>query len=384
MIYLDHNATTPLLPRALEAMLPFLKGAYGNPSSFYALARSARSALSTARANVASCIGADPGEIIFTSGGTESDNLALRGAGYALRSRGKHIVVSAVEHQAVINTCEDLQQMGFSVSSVPVDGSGAVNPESVLQAITPETVLISVMYANNETGVIQPVADIGKIARGRGIVFHCDAVQALGKIPVDVTAIGADLVSLSAHKIYGPKGAGALYVRKGTPLHPHLTGGHHEAGLRAGTENVAGCVGFAEAAVAAVEDLESEARRLAVLRDKLESGLREAVPDIRINGAGAERISNTSNISFLYVEAESMLLHLDLKGICASAGSACSTGASEPSHVLKAMGIFARDAQGALRFSLGRQNTEEEIIETIPTIADIVAGLRSVSSVKAV
>ena len=381
MIYLDHNATTPLHPRALKAMLPFFKKDFGNPSSYHRAGREARAAVENARQTIASLLGASPCEIIFTSSATEADNLALRGVAWALRHRGRHIITSAVEHHAVLNTCRSLEHEGWQVTYLPVDANGRVDPVSVAQHIRPDTILISVMYANNETGVVQPVVDIGRIARSRSILFHIDAVQAFGKISLPPVAEICDLMSLSSHKIYGPKGAGALYVKNGTPLMPLLTGGHHEFGLRAGTENVPAIVGFAVAARYAVSDCPQEAVRLAALRDQFETLLLDSIPNICINGRGAERIPNTTNISFLAIESESILLHLDLLGICASSGSACTTGEPEPSHVLRAMGCSSQVAQGAVRFSLGRETTPQDIETVVRALSTITQKLRGISSI---
>lgn len=381
MIYLDYNATTPVHPGVMAAMQVCFEEQFGNPSSFYRIGREAKQKLHEARVKIAAAIGADPGEIYFTSGGTESDNLALRGTAKALEKKGRHIITSAVEHHAVLNACRDLQEDGFHVSYLPVDADGRVDPETLAGSITSETILISVMYANNETGVIQPLEEIGKIARAREIVFHTDAVQAAGKIPIDVSAIRADLLSLAGHKLYGPKGVGALYVRKGTALRPLLTGGRHEKGLRAGTENVPGIVGLGEAFALFAKEPDAESKRLRRLRDRLEQGLKKNIPDVRINGCGAPRIANTANVVFPSVDGESVLLHLDLKEIYASSGSACATGSPEPSHVLKAMGLGPREAQGSVRFSLGRGTTAEEIDTTVETVAEIIGRLRNISSI---
>ncbi len=380
MIYLDHNATTPLHPKALEAMLPLLRQQYGNPSSYHRMGRDARTALDTARRTAADCLGAEPGEILFTGSGTESDNLALRGAARAGSRRSGRIVTSTTEHHAVLETCRDLEREGFTVTFVPVDENGVVLPEVLRRHVSPDTILVSIHHANNETGVIQPVSELAAAAHNAGALFHTDAVQAAGKIQLRADETGADLISVSGHKIYGPKGVGMLYVRSGTDIAPCITGGSHESGLRAGTENVAGIAGFAAALALAVENLEDTAYRTAQLRDRLEAGIREAVPDIRINGAGAQRVPNTTNISFRSVEAESVLLYLDLYGICASAGSACTTGSPEPSAVLLAMGLPAEEAQSALRFSLGTESTREQIDTTVQAVVEIIKKLRAVSS----
>jgi len=381
MIYLDHNATTPVHPLVLDAMAPYLKRHFGNASSPYRIGRDAKVALENSRTAVAACIGADADEIVFTGGGTESDNLAVRGVAHALKAKGNHIITSSIEHHAVLKTVHALERDGFDVTFVPVDSNGMIDPYDVKKSITPRTILISVMYVNNETGVIQPVKKIGAFARERDVVFHTDAVQAVGKIPVSVNEVNADLMSVSAHKIYGPKGVGALYVRKGTPITPVLTGGHHEHNLRAGTESIAGIVGLAEALRLATDSLEEESKRLVSLRDSLEKEVEHKIKGVYVNGRNAPRVPNTTNISFVSIEAESILLHLDLKDICASSGSACATGSTEPSHVLMAMGIAPQEAQGAIRFSLGRDNTEEEMDLTVEALVEITEKLRKITSI---
>jgi cysteine desulfurase len=384
MIYLDHNATTPLRPEVLEAMLPYLGKQFGNASSYYRLGREAKNVLEQSRTIIARCIGAQPPEIVFTSGGTEADNLALRGAAQALRGKGDHIITSAIEHHAVLRTCEDLQRDGFAVTRVPVDSTGRVNPDDIKQQISAKTILISLMQVNNETGVIQPVEEVGKIAREAGVIFHTDAVQAAGKLPIDVARHRVNLLSLSAHKLYGPKGIGALYVRRGTPLRPAISGGHHEHNLRAGTENIPAIAGFAKALSLAADQMETTVRRISGLCERLESQVMSRIADVRINGGGAPRVCNTSNMSFASIDGESILLHLDLRGICASTGSACTTGTPEPSHVLTAMGVPACSAQGSIRFSLGRDNTEQEIDTMVDALAEITSQLRAITSLKAV
>jgi cysteine desulfurase len=381
VIYLDHNATTPLHPRVLEKMVPYLTEQFGNPSSFYGLGREARNGLEQAREKVAGGIGAREDEIVFTSGGTEADNLALRGVARALREKGNHIITSVIEHHAVLKTCEDLATDGFEVTFLPVDGQGLVDPEKVRRCMRPETILISIMAANNETGAVQPLREIVAAASERGVLVHTDAVQAIGKVEVDVDKLGVDLLSLSAHKLYGPKGVGALYVRRGTPLLSPMSGGHHERGVRAGTENVAGAVGLGEALVLATENRAEEMERLARLRDRLERGLQERIDDARVNSGEVERVANTTNLSFRAVDGEAILLHLDLRGICASTGSACATDSPEPSHVLQGMGLEPRLAQGTIRFSLGHDSTQEEVERTIEAMAEIVKSLRAISSV---
>ena len=382
MIYLDHNVTTPLHPDVFQAMEPYLREQFGNASSSYRLGREAKTALENSRKKVAACLGANAHEIIFTSGGAESDNLAIRGIARALRGKGNHIITSRVEHHAVLRTCDDLEKEGFRVTFLPVDASGQVNPDDVRRHIDGETILISIMAANNETGVIQPISELGALARQEGIIFHTDAVQAVGKIPVNVDDLGVDLLSISGHKFHGPKGVGALYARKGTPIAPILTGGHHEINLRAGTENIPGIVGLAEALSIAIRNLSTATHKLSTLRQRFESHILSKIDGVQINGVSAQRVPNTSSMCFQFIEGESILLHLDLKGICASSGSACSTESPEPSHVLMAMGVPARTAQGAIRFSLGKDNTDEEIDFVIDALVDITAKLREISSIR--
>jgi cysteine desulfurase len=379
-IYLDHNATTPLDPRVFEAMRPYMTWAFGNASSPHSYGRLAKQALEESRGTVANAIGCDPEEIVFTSGGTEADNLALRGVAYH-QGKGKgHIITSSIEHHAVLRTCAALEKEGFSATYLSVDSQGSIDPHEVNKAIRKDTVLISVMSANNETGVIQPVAELGKIAREYGIPFHCDAVQAVGKREINVEELNIDLLTLSSHKIYGPQGIGALYVKDGIGLAPIITGGHHERGLRAGTENIAAIVGFARALKITVDEIDTYRNMVKSLRDKLESGLLHALDGVVIHGAQAERLPHTCCIGFASVEAESILLHLDLKGIAASSGSACTTGDPEPSHVLMAMGVPPELAQGSIRISFGRENTEEEVDYTVTALSDAVEHLRSISS----
>jgi cysteine desulfurase len=382
MIYLDHNATTRLHPEVLRIMEPYLKEQFGNASSSYGLGREAKTALENSRKKIADGLGAKSQEIIFTSGGTESDNLAIRGTAQALKSKGNHIITSRIEHHAVLMTCLDLEKEGFRVTYLPVDADGRVNPDDVRKHIGEKTILISIMAANNETGVIQPISEIGGIAREKEIVFHTDAVQAVGKIPVDVDDFCVDLLSVSGHKFHGPKGVGALYMRDNTPLAPIITGGHHERTLRAGTENIPGIVGLAEALSLALQNHSEKSKNLSRLRDRLESAILQRIDGVQVNGANAPRVPNTSNMSFQFIDGESILLHLDLKGICASSGSACSTDSPEPSHVLLAMGIPPRTAQGTIRFSLGKDNTNEEIDYVIESLVEIATKLREISSVK--
>jgi cysteine desulfurase len=383
VIYLDHNATTPLHPRAFEAMVPFLRDRWGNPSSPYRFGADARQAVEQARRRIADLSGCTPEEILFCSGGTEADNLALRGVVLALRSKGNHVVTTSIEHHAVLNTCRALEREGCRVTYLPVSAEGSVELAALEASLCDETILVSVMHANNETGVVQPVDEIAAITRRRGIVFHTDAVQSAGKLPRRIAELGADLVTFSGHKLYGPKGAAALYVREGTPIAPVATGGPHERGLRAGTENVAAIVGFAEAAALAFENAGTEGRRLQALRDRLEEEIGSALPGVRVNGARAPRVPNTSSLSFRDVDGESIVLGLDVEGICASTGSACATGDPEPSHVLRAMGLSPREAQGSIRLSLGRETSPEDVDAAVRALRSTVARLRRVSSVEA-
>ena len=359
-IYLDHNATTPVAPPVADRMDAALREEFGNPSSVHHFGQRAKAAIDEARAAVAALIGAEASEIVFTSGGTESDNFAIRGAAEALELTGrKHLVTTAIEHEAVINTFKALARRGWATTAVKVDQSGIVSPDAVTESLTDQTALVSVMHANNEIGTIQPVAEIARLAKARGALVHTDAVQSVGKIPVDIKALGVDLLSISAHKIYGPKGVGALWIRRGLRIAPLMTGGKHERSRRAGTENVAGIIGMGVAAQLARAKMIEEGTRLAALRDSLEDGVLAAVSGTMINGARAPRVPNTTNISFDRVEAESLLIALDLEGIAVSTGSACSSGTLEPSHVLKAMGFSAHRAQNSIRFSLGAATTDD-------------------------
>ena len=379
-IYLDHAATTAVDPRVVEAMLPYFSTSYGNPSSLYRLAAESKGAVDRARSTVAEILGARPSEIIFTSCGTESDNLALRGAAMAARTRGNHIITTPIEHHAVGNTCEQLaRDFGFEVTYVPVDRHGLVDPEAVGRAITPRTVLVSVMYANNEIGTIEPIAEIGRIARRRGIVYHTDAVQAAGSLPLDVDALGVDMLSLSGHKFYAPKGIGALYVRQGTPLLPIQTGGSQEGGRRAGTENVPYIVGLATALRLAYDHLEAEVTRLQALRNRLIAGVLGRIPDTRLTGHPTRRLANNASFVFAGVEGESILLQLDLAGVAASSGSACASSEEGPSHVLTAIGLDPVAARGSLRLSLGRENTSADVDYVLDVLPGIVQKLRAMS-----
>lgn len=382
MIYLDHNATTPLDPRVLEAMLPYLCERWGNPSSPYRFGHEARLAVERARQRIAEFLGCRPEELVFCASGTEADNLALRGAAGALRGRGRHIVTTAIEHPAVLNTCRALEREGSRVSYLPVDTDGVVELAALEACLSAETILVSVMHANNETGVIQPLGEIAKRSHARGIVFHTDAVQTAGKLRLPLGEDGADLLSLSGHKLYGPKGIGLLVARRGTPLEPAITGGAQERALRAGTENVAAIVGLAEAVHLAAQEAEAEGRRLGALRDRLEREIAAHLQAVHIHGARAPRVPNTSNMSFQDVDGESIVLSLDIQGICASTGSACSTGDPEPSHVLVAMGRTPREAQGSVRLSLGRATREEDIDVVVKALVASVTRLRALSSTR--
>jgi cysteine desulfurase len=371
MIYLDHAATTPMRPEILEAMLPYFSERFGNPSSLHSYGQDARMAIERAREHVARAIGATPQEIIFTSGGTESDNLAIRGV---LRGKsGKdHIITSAIEHPAVLETCKFVEKLGHEVTYIPVDRDGRVHPSEVEEAVQENTRLISIMHANNEIGSIQPIAEVGAIAASHGVHMHTDAVQSVGKIPVNVDDLNLHMLSISSHKLYGPKGVGCLYVRKGTKLTPLLFGGGHERGLRSGTENVSGIVGFGEAMRLAVEDF-AENTRIRRLRDKLIDAVLGEIPHTRLNGGKEHRLPNNINFSFSYIEGESLVLRLNAKGVAGSTGSACSSKKLEASHVLLAIGLDPVDAHGSLRFTLGRDNTEadvEYVSEVLPVIVD--------------
>lgn len=383
-IYMDHAATTAVDPRVVEAMLPYFTEIYGNPSSPYRFAERSRAAIESARAQVANILGAKPSEIIFTSCGTESDNLALRGIALAAGRRGRHIITTPVEHHAVGHTCEQLsQEFGCRVTYVPVDRYGMVDPDAVGRAITQDTALISVMYANNEVGTIQPIAEIGKIARAKGIPFHTDAVQAGGSLPLDVNSLNVDLLSLSGHKFYAPKGVGVLYVRDGIRLQPTQTGGGQERRRRAGTENVPYIVGLATALRLAYEHLDSEVLRLTALRDRLIDGILQSIPDAYLTGHRTLRMPNSASFVFAGVEGEAILLQLDLAGIAASSGSACTSGEDAPSHVLTAMGIEAALARGSLRLTLGRENTAEDVDYVLAVLPEILQKLRAISPVYA-
>lgn len=378
-IYLDHNATTPVDAAVLEAMLPFLRDEFANASSVHSPGQRARAAADGARESVAALIGAKPSEIVFTSGGTEADNLAILGVVKASNAPNKHVITTSIEHHAVLQTCQALEKEGIAVTYIAPNATGVICADSVRRALRPETVLISVMHANNELGTIQPVEEISQIAREAHIPFHVDAVQSAGKLPIDVPHIGADLLSLSAHKFYGPKGVGALYVRSGSRIDPVFRGGQHEHGLRPGTENVPGIVGMGKAAEMARQHLAADSARIVALREKFESALCEAIPGIRVNGNHAARICNTTNITVPGASGESLVIALDLQGIACSTGAACSSGAIEPSHVLLAIGLSDEDARSSVRFSLGRTTTAAEIDQAIATIPAVVERLRALS-----
>ena len=386
VIYLDHSATTPVRREVLEAMLPHFSVGYGNPSSIYTMGQEARKAMDDAREVAARAIGARMGEIVFTSGGTESDNAALKGAAFALRHMGNHIITTTIEHHAVLHTCHQLEQFGFDVSYVPVDEQGLVDPQNVASAITDETVLVSVMMANNEIGTIQPVAEISSIvkgeaqARGRTIVMHTDAVQAAGFLDINVRSLGVDMMSLSAHKIYGPKGVGLLYVKRGTPFEAQNAGGGQERQRRSGTENVPGIVGMGEALRLATAEREEVSARCLRLRDRLIEGILGSIDGAHLNGHPTRRLPNNVNISFEGVEGEPVLLGLDFAGVCASSGSACSSASLEPSHVLLAIRRSADLAQGSLRITLGRDNTDEDVDYLLAVLPEIVGKLRAMPS----
>ena len=373
-VYLDHNASTPVHPEVVAEMLPYFGEVFGNASSVHGFGRAAREGLDRAREGVASFLRVSPDEIVFTSGGTESDNLAVKGLAYA-KTKG-HLITSKIEHHAVLRTCQWLETQGFAVTYLGVDEYGQVDPDDVKRAIRPDTIGISVMHANSEVGTIQPIAAIGAIAREHGVPLHVDAVQTFGKVPIDVDAMGISLLSVSGHKIYGPKGVAALWVRKGTRMVTVQHGGDHERRRRAGTENVSGIVGFAKAVEVRARDMAAEATRLTALRDRLWDGIRARVPDVRLNGHPTERLPGTANLSYRNVESESIVLGLDLKGIGVSAGSACTAGSVEPSYVLVAMGVPLDWAMGAVRHSLGRSTTAEDIDYVVASVEPIVRKLR--------
>ncbi len=377
-VYFDNNATTPLLPEVFEAMRPYFGEKFGNASSIHQQGQQARAAVERAREQVAELLNCRAAEVVFTSGGTEGDNLAL----FGMTTAGDHVISSAIEHHAVLNSCNRLEAMGCSVTYLPVDGRGLVDPDDLRRALRPETKLISIMFANNETGVLQAIKEIGKIAAEADVYFHTDAVQAAGKVPIDVKEIGCDLLTISAHKFHGPQGTGALFVRKGTLLQPLFYGGRHERSRRAGTENVAGIVGLGKAAELARSGLtDGKVAKIAAMRDRLENTILQNIDQVAVNGGGAPRTPNTANLSFDCIEGEAMVIALDLKGLSVSTGAACSSGAIEPSHVLTAMGLSPDRARGSIRFSLGKQNTDEDVDFALELVPEVLSRLREISPV---
>ena len=379
-VYLDHSATTPVHPVVVQEMIRYITENFGNPSSVHSYGSEARKAVEGARERVSRSIGAKTEEIVFTAGGTESDNLAIKGVAYANRDKGNHIITSAVEHNAVLDTCKALEKEGFSLTILPVDGYGMVSPASVAEAITDKTILITIMHANNEVGTIQPIPEIGRLTREKGILFHTDAVQSMGKIPVDVNELQVDLLSMSGHKIYAPKGVGALYIRQGVRCQPLNHGGGQERGHRPGTENVPGIVALGKAVELAVAGLEEEAARLSRLRGRIINGVREKVSQVHLNGHPTMCLPGLVNISFEFIEGESLLLNLDMQGVAASSGSACSAGSIQASHVLLAMGLQQKIARGSLRLTLGRGNNEEDVDYFLEILPPIIERLRAMSA----
>ena len=378
-IYLDNNATTKTDEEVVKAMLPYLSENYGNPSSIYKIGRDNKKAIEEARGKVAKALNCELDEIYFTSGGSESDNTAIRGIAYSYRNKGNHIITSKIEHPAVLDTCKQLEKEGFEVSYIGVDEKGIINLKELEDSITPATTLITIMFANNEIGTIQPIKEIGEIAKKNNIILHTDAVQAVGNIKIDVKELNIDSLSLSAHKFYGPKGIGALYVKKGVKFNKFINGGHQERNKRAGTENVAGIVGLGKAIELAYQDLEKHNKQIKELRDYYVEEIAKRIPYIKINGDTEKRLPGNSNISFRFIEGEGLLLNLDLKGICASSGSACTSGSLDPSHVLLAIGLPHEIAHGSLRISIGKYNTKEEIDYVIDCLVEIVGRLREMS-----
>lgn len=379
--YFDNAATTPVREEVLQEILPYFREYYGNASSIYSIAKESKKALEAARAKVAAAIGATPDEIYFTAGGSESDNMALRGVVNASKKEKKHIITTKIEHHAILHTAEFLETKGVDVTYLNVDECGKISLEELENAIRPETVLISVMFANNEIGTIQPIAEIGEIAKKHGVLFHTDAVQAVGHVPIDVEKLQVDLLSMSGHKLGAPKGIGAIYIRKGTRISPLIFGGAQEKKLRAGTENIAGIVGLGKAAELAVAEMEETTKKLIALRDKLIHGILESIPDSRLNGHPTDRLPGNCNISFSYIEGESLLLLLDALGIAASSGSACTSGSLDPSHVLMAIGLPHEIAHGSLRLTIDRENTEEQVDFILEKLPGLVQRLRDMSPV---
>ncbi len=378
-IYLDHSATTPVKTEVIEAMMPYFNPKYGNPSSIYSIGRDSKKAIEEARETVAKAIGAKPREIFFTGSGTEADNWAIKGVAYANRQKGKHIITTAIEHHAVLHTCQYLEREGFEVTYLPVDIDGLVSPEQVKAAIRPDTILISIMFANNEIGTIQPIAEIGKITKEKDIIFHTDAVQALGNVNISVKDMNIDMLSMSAHKFYGPKGVGALYVNKGVKLSYFIHGGAQERGRRAGTENVPAIVGMARALEIAVANTERYNKKLTALRDRTIREIEETIPFVKLNGHKTKRLPGNVNFSFDFIEGESLLLLLDMKGIAASSGSACTSGSLDPSHVLLALGLPHETAHGSLRITFGEDNTDADVDYLMKVLPGIVQRLREMS-----
>ena len=378
-VYFDNNATTPIHPEAAKIVQPFWDELFGNPSSLHWAGREVRGYYDRAKEQVAGLINAEPGEVVFTSCGTESDNHAIKGVAYAKRDIGRHIITTVVEHPGVLNACRYLETRGYEVTYLPVDGHGMLDPTDVKKAVRNDTILISVMYANNETGTLLPIKEIGEAARASGVIFHSDMVQAAGKIEIDVKALNVDLASFSGHKIYAPKGIGALYMREGLDIDNLIHGGHQEAGRRAGTENMIGIVALGKACELAKADMAAENRKIEPLRKKLLEGIMEKIGHVRLNGHPEHRLPNTLNLSYEFVEAESLLIALDMNGIAVSSGSACSSGSTEPSHVLLAMNIPAETCRSAIRISLGRENTEEDVGYALSILPGIVSRLREIS-----
>lgn len=377
-IYLDHAATTPVRPEVLDVMLPYFTNEFGNASGVYSWSRTAHQAMDKARDTVAQILGARPEEIVFTGSGSESDNLAIKGAAWANQHKGKHIITSSIEHFAVLETCQWLEKQGFEVTYLPVDSEGLIDPEEVKRALRPDTILVSIMHANNEVGTIQPISEVGALLKDTQVLFHTDAVQTAGVLDINVDELNVDLLTISAHKFYGPKGVGVLYVRRGTSITPLIHGGGHERRRRAGTENIAGIVGLAKALEISYDERDTENTRLQALRDKLIEGL-TAIPHSRLNGSQTKRLPNNVNVCFEFIEGESLLLNLDMKGVAASSGSACTSGSLDPSHVLLAMGLSHEIAHGSLRLTLGRDTTEADIDYVLQEIPPIVERLRAMS-----
>jgi len=381
-VYFDHSATTAMDPKVVEAMLPFMSEKFGNPSSIHSFGREVKVALEEARESIAEFLKVRAADIYLTSGGTESDNMAIKGAAYQLKSKGKHIITSKVEHHAVLHTCEALEKEGFEVTYLAPDKYGMVHPETVAEAIRKDTILISIMHANNEVGAINSIDEIGKVARGKGVLFHCDAVQSFGKIPIDLSKLPVDLMSMSGHKIYGPKGVGILYIKKGVRLEKIIFGGEHERGRRPGTENIPGIIGLAKAVELRQSGMKKITKNVKKLRDMFYDKVMEKIPRVFLNGHPEQRLSGHLNLSFQGIEGEALLLSLDLKGVAASSGSACTSGSIDPSHVLSAMGVKPDLAQSSIRFTLGKDNTKEDVEYTLEILPEIVQRLRSMSAIE--